>query len=87
MGLAYCVEWPEWHVDCAHNGCDESLPVAPLGECWTAPEAEKRLRVRETEDVRAARGQACGEVEFGASTRAYLQSKRSAACVPLTAKP
>jgi hypothetical protein len=39
------VEWPEWHVDCAQEGCEESILVAGLGEAYTVREAEKAARI------------------------------------------
>jgi hypothetical protein len=41
-GKLYCVEWPEWHVECANPNCDNAHMVAALGEASTAAEAERR---------------------------------------------
>lgn len=41
-GQCYCVEWPEWHVDCAGTDCENSHLLAPLGEASTAAEAHER---------------------------------------------
>lgn len=49
-GQLYAVEWPEWHVDCAVEDCDESLLVCPLGEQGTARDAESVMKRKETED-------------------------------------
>jgi hypothetical protein len=39
-GQVYAVEWPEWHVECAEEGCDSHALVAGVGECMTAAQAE-----------------------------------------------
>jgi hypothetical protein len=49
-GQLFASEWPEWHVDCAAEGCGEHLLVAALGEAMTAREAEKCLKSRDTPD-------------------------------------
>ncbi len=41
QGQVYCIEWPEWHVECAHPHCGETVVVSPTGECDTLREAEK----------------------------------------------
>jgi hypothetical protein len=41
-GQCYCIEWPEWHVDCADPDCGESVVLAGLGEATNIREAEKR---------------------------------------------
>ena len=43
-GQVYASEWPEWHVDCASEGCREHTLVAGLGEAYTIAEAEKSAR-------------------------------------------
>ena len=40
-GQLYAIEWPEWHVDCAAQGCNESTTIAGLGEAMDLKEAEK----------------------------------------------
>lgn len=41
-GQVYASEWPEWHVDCAEPGCEESVVVAGCGEAYTARAAEQQ---------------------------------------------
>jgi hypothetical protein len=41
-GKLYCIEWPEWHVECAADGCREDGLVSPLGEESNLRDAEKR---------------------------------------------
>lgn len=53
QGQCYCVEWPEWHVDCAGEGCDQSFLIAELGEATTSQEAELRMR-RAVEEGKAS---------------------------------
>lgn len=43
-GKLYSVEWPEWHVECAHEGCGEMTQVTTMGEATTLREAEKIAR-------------------------------------------
>lgn len=38
-GQLYAAEWPEWHVDCAHEGCQEHQLAVDLGEAYTLREA------------------------------------------------
>jgi hypothetical protein len=40
-GMLYCIEWPEWHVECAANGCEEQALVAALGMATNIREAER----------------------------------------------
>lgn len=40
-GQVYAIEWPEWHVECAHPKCHASSFVAGLGEAFTVAEADK----------------------------------------------
>jgi len=42
-GQLYCIEWPEWHIECAAEGCDESTLVAETGRCSSLREAEKHV--------------------------------------------
>jgi hypothetical protein len=42
-GELYASEWPEWHVDCAAEGCTANMVAAGLGECMTLREARKSL--------------------------------------------
>lgn len=49
-GKVFASEWPEWHVVCAVEGCEESGLVAGLGECYTAREAEKIARKNAADD-------------------------------------
>lgn len=45
-GELYAIEWPEWHVDCAHEDCEESVCVSGLGEANDASrsnQGNKRL--------------------------------------------
>jgi hypothetical protein len=53
-GQVYASEWPEWHVDCAHPGCEAHALVAGLGEVTTIREAERRAD--ELGDWRKRRG-------------------------------
>ncbi len=39
-GQVYASEWPEWHVDCAAEDCEEHALVAELGEAFTIAQAE-----------------------------------------------
>lgn len=43
-GQPYCIEWPEWHVDCAFAGCECDELMANLGEAHTIKEAEARFK-------------------------------------------
>jgi hypothetical protein len=47
-GQVYCVEWPEWHVECAE--CESVALIASIGECNTAREAEKLLAHNRIQD-------------------------------------
>lgn len=49
-GQLFASEWPEWHVNCAVEDCNETLLVSALGECMTLKEAEKAIRSKQTED-------------------------------------
>lgn len=46
-GQLYAVEWPEWHVECAASGCDETALVAETGRCSTLREATVRSHRRD----------------------------------------
>lgn len=49
-GKLYASEWPEWHVECGHPGCEESALVAGLGEAMTLKDAEKEARERASKE-------------------------------------
>jgi hypothetical protein len=42
-GEVYCSEWPEWHVDCAVEHCQDHVCLAGPGECWKWQEAESKF--------------------------------------------
>lgn len=49
-GQVYCVDWPEWHVECATPGCDECDLLAPSGEAFTVKDAERQYK-KNTENM------------------------------------
>ena len=48
QGQLFCIECPEWHVECSL--CGERRFLVPMGEAQTARAAEERLKRGETED-------------------------------------
>ena len=50
-GKPYAVEWPEWHLDCGEENCNEHLLIAPSGEVLNARDAERRMKMKKTEDL------------------------------------
>ena len=48
-GQLYCVEWPEWHVECAK--CEVRELICPCGECDTLKVAEKEAKRRSKEPL------------------------------------
>lgn len=49
-GQVFASEWPQWHIECAVDECEEMLLVAAQGEAFTTKEAEKKLKEHDTED-------------------------------------
>lgn len=47
-GQVYCIEWPEWHVECAK--CGHSCHISACGEIETVAEADKRMHTGKVED-------------------------------------
>lgn len=48
-GKLYAIEWPEWHVECAHVDCDVSELAVGMGEAFTAKEARKVCKSNDCE--------------------------------------
>lgn len=34
-GKLYCIEWPEWHAECADPLCHEQTLIVPTGEAMS----------------------------------------------------
>jgi hypothetical protein len=50
-GQPYVVEWLEWHVECAHPGCEAHHLIAPIGSgVEDVKDAEAAMRSGKTED-------------------------------------
>lgn len=45
-GMPYAVEWPEYHVDCGYDGCDEHALLTHTGEVATRKAAERAVSER-----------------------------------------
>jgi hypothetical protein len=45
-GVPYVVEWPEYHVACAHEECNETALLTHTGEAATRKEAEQLVKER-----------------------------------------
>lgn len=43
-GQPFSSEWPEFHVECADEFCDEAILMTGQGEAFTVREAEKKFR-------------------------------------------
>jgi hypothetical protein len=48
-GKLRCVEWPEWHADCAEPGCDEETLIVPTGEAMSLKAAEAQATIKNVE--------------------------------------
>lgn len=56
-GQPYAIEWPEWHVECACEGCEATALVAELGSAGNAVEAERKAaKSRELEGWKRVSG-------------------------------
>ncbi len=43
-GKLYCVNWPEWHVECGSPDCGENTMLCAAGEAGTVREAQRLAR-------------------------------------------
>ena len=43
-GHPFAVEWPEYHVDCHHEGCQKRAMLTATGEAMNWRVAEKHVR-------------------------------------------
>ena len=49
-GVAYAVEWLEWHVDCAEAHCQEHALLAHIGMASTWQQAERLMKKDSNQD-------------------------------------